>query len=274
MKKKKKLEKSGARLNIPKEQRWYLVLNSLGLIIWAGASIICSQLIIGYILIGIVGRENFNQPIWTGVYSIFSYVLAFLLIAFVPILVLNKIKKKSTKKEKELKECLSRSELGLSGLPTWTDIGLAPISLIISLFLAAGLVLLFSLFPWFDPGQTQEVGFNVYISGFDRIVAFFTLVVIAPIAEELIFRGYIYNRLRKIFSEKMSDFASMVLSIFLVSLLFAMIHGQWNVGVNVFAMSIVLCGLREITGTIYAGILMHMLKNGIAFYLLYILGIG
>ena len=66
----------------------------------------------------------------------------------------------------------------------------------------------------------------------------------------------------------------MVISIFLVSLLFGIVHLQWNVGVNVFAMSIVLCGLREITGTVYAGILTHMIKNGVAFYLLYILGIG
>ena len=61
----------------------------------------------------------------------------------------------------------------------------------------------------------------------------------------------------------------MGLAIFLVSLLFGVVHLQWNVGVNVFAMSVVLCGLREITGTIYSGIVLHILKNGIAFYILY-----
>ena len=71
---------------------------------------------------------------------------------------------------------------------------------------------------------------------------------------------------------KVSDLWAMIISIFLVSLTFGIVHLQWNVGVNVFAMSIVLCGLREITGTIYAGILLHMLKNGVAFYLLYVLG--
>ena len=100
------------------------------------------------------------------------------------------------------------------------------------------------------------------------------LVVVAPIAEELIFRGWLYGKLRLLLSSKLSNNASMILSIILVSVLFGMVHMQWNVGVNVFALSVVLCGLREITGTIYAGILAHMLKNGIAFYLLYILGIG
>ena len=51
-------------------------------------------------------------------------------------------------------------------------------------------------------------------------------------------------------------------------------HGQWNVGINVFAMSIVLCVMREITGSIYSGILLHMLKNMLAFYLLYIATLG
>ena len=56
----------------------------------------------------------------------------------------------------------------------------------------------------------------------------------------------------------------------IVSILFGVLHGQWNVGVNVFALSLVLCGLREITGTIYAGMIVHILKNALAFYLLYL----
>ena len=66
----------------------------------------------------------------------------------------------------------------------------------------------------------------------------------------------------------------MILSMLLVSLVFGLVHFQWNVGVNVFAMSIVLCGLREITGTIYSGIILHILKNGLAFYLIYVIGIA
>ena len=75
-------------------------------------------------------------------------------------------------------------------------------------------------------------------------------------------------------SEGVSEALSMTISILLVSLLFGVVHMQWNVGVNVFALSVVLCGMREITGTIYAGILTHMLKNGIAFFLLYVFGFG
>jgi len=51
---------------------------------------------------------------------------------------------------------------------------------------------------------------------------------------------------------------------------FAVAHFSWNVGVDVFALSIVLCSLRIMTKTIWAPILVHMIKNGIAFFILFI----
>lgn len=241
-------------------------LNVFLMIIWVGASVIVSQLIVGYIMISILGPETFSQAVWTALYSAISYVLALILIIIAPKLFLKK--KKEQKKEKTNE----RTELGLRGSPTWTDIGLAPVGFIVYLLIAAALSALFMLFPWFNAEEAQDIGFSVYAVGFSRLVAFITLVVIAPIAEEIIFRGWLYGKMRKILKENVSDRVSMLISIFLVSVLFGIIHLQWNVGVNVFAMSIVLCGLREITGTIYSGILMHMLKNGVAFYLLFILG--
>ena len=45
-----------------------------------------------------------------------------------------------------------------------------------------------------------------------------------------------------------------------------------NVGVTVFVMSVVMCLVREKwTQTIWSGIVIHMIKNGIAFFLLYVL---
>ena len=158
------------------------------------------------------------------------------------------------------------------GLPTWTDIGLAPIGFIIASLLAWILTMIFSIFPWFDAGAAQDVGFNYFISGFDKVIAFLTLVVFAPIAEEVIFRGWLYGLVRKKTSAALTNIWSMVLSSVLVSLLFGLVHFQWNVSINVFAMSLVLCAMREITGTIYGGIIMHMIKNGVAFWLLYMMG--
>lgn len=240
---KKRVEKRNAKSWLKTALLVFLML------VWVFASIIAAQLVVGYIMVWILGPEKFEQPVFAAIYSAVAYALAMALIIFVPWKIMK----------------TNRVELGLRGWPTWTDIGLAPAGFIIYLILAAILVWIFSLFPWFDAAQEQEIVFNSYLFGFDRIVAFITLVVVAPIAEEIIFRGWLYGKMR--------TKLPMAVSIFLVSVLFGMIHMQWNVGVNVFAMSVVLCGLREVTGTIYAGILLHMLKNGVAFYLLYVLGI-
>ena len=251
-----------ARTKTPKKQIWSTVFKIFLILLWVASVVIFSQVIVGLLMLLILGKEVLLQPVPTAIYSAVSYALALALI----ILLTPKIIKKHP--------LVTRKDLGLDGLPTWTDIGLAPVGFVVSIILAMILVGIFNLFPWFDAGQTQNIGFNSYLAGFDRIVAFITLVIVAPIAEEIIFRGWLYNKLRQVLSEQVSKKLAIILSIFIVSLIFGIIHMQWNVGVNVFALSIVLCGLREITGTIYAGILVHMIKNGLAFYLLYVLGIG
>ncbi len=220
--------------------------------VWTIAVTIASQFIIGYPLIWLFGASFLVSAVGEAIYSALVYILALFLIIFVPWKIFKKWK-------------TNPEEMGIRGLPTWTDIGLAPIGFIVSLILASVFLAIFSLFPWFNAEEAQDVGFHFLDGGLDRAVAFITLVIVAPIAEELIFRGWLYGKLRA----KLN----MPLAIFLVSLAFGIVHGQWNVGVNVFALSIVLCGLREITGTIYSGILVHMIKNGIAFFLLYIIGI-
>lgn len=274
-----KTKKRPAPKHISQKQWWGLVFEILLLLIWVGAAVIASQLVVGYSMLWILGRETFVQTVPTAICSALSYILAFVWILFVTPILVAKIKNKSKPKERKGRtddkletEVMGREDLGLRGTPTWTDIGLAPVGFIVSTFLAAGFVMIFNLFPWFNASETQDLVFSVYLTGFDRVLAFIILVVVAPIAEELIFRGWLYGKLRSILSAKMSDVASMILSILLVSILFGIVHMQWNVGVNVFALSVVLCGLREITGTIYAGMLTHMIKNGIAFYMLYILG--
>ena len=236
---------------------WRLVFGIVALLVWVAAVISACQYSITFGLYFLLGRETLLTPVWTTVTNALIYALATFLIIWAPV--------KFFKKQR-----LSRTDLGLGGLPTWTDIGLSVAGFIAYLLLAAILIFIFSHFSFFDVEQAQELGYNL-VNGFDRVVAFFALCIVAPIAEELIFRGWLYAKLR---AKLPGKHLSLILSILLVSVLFGLMHGQWNVGVNVFAMSIVLCTLREITGTIYAGILLHMLKNTIAFVLVYIVGMG
>lgn len=231
------------------------------LTLWAFCSVIVSQITIEIIMELLLGFEFLTTPIGSGIYSVASYGMALLLIFLVPPKLAEKWHKKDTGAAQT-----SREELGLNGLPTWVDLGLSPIAFILSTVLAIFLVQFFSIFPWFNSGETQSVGFSPFMNGGEKVIAFFVLVVVAPVFEEIIFRGWLYGKLRaKI---------DMIPSILIVSVLFGIMHFQWNVGVNVFALSVVLCGLREITGTIYAGILTHMIKNGVAFFLLYVMGFG
>lgn len=227
-----------------------ITLECTAMLVWVFVAIFGAQYAVAYPLLWIAGKEWLLSTVGTAVYSALAYTLAMALIIFVPWKCFKKWK-------------TDREELGLLGEPTWTDIGLAPIGYIASLILAWIFTALFSIFPWFDAVQAQDVGFSSLTSGGDRLIAFITLVIVAPIVEEIIFRGWLYGKLRA----KMSMIPAMII----VSILFGIVHGQWNVGITVFAISLVLCFFRETTGTIYSGMLVHMLKNGIAFFLLYVI---
>ncbi|MDB5165394.1 MAG: rane protein of unknown function [Candidatus Saccharibacteria bacterium] len=157
----------------------------------------------------------------------------------------------------------SRVDLGLTTLPTWMDIILAPAGAVIYLLASGIFITLFAVaFPQIDLQQTQDVGFQNLANYSQYLLAFLTLVVLAPVAEEVLFRGYLYGKLRK--------HAPIWLAMLVTAVLFGAAHGQWNVAIDTFALSLVMTSLREITGSIWAGILLHMMKNGLAFYLLFI----
>ena len=225
----------------------------IALPIWTVICFYAAQYLIG-IPMAFILRDQLSAPVWTTIYEALFYTATLFLTIFVPWKVFKKWP-------------TNRAELGLRGLPTWTDIGLAIVGFAVYVLLASILVKIFSCFPFFDMTEVQETGYDTYIIGFNRLVAFVAMVVIAPIAEELVFRGWLYGKLRNTITGKLS----LVISMLLASILFGFLHGQWNVGVNVFAMSLVLCGMREITGTINSGILLHILKNAVAFYLAFIM---
>jgi membrane protease YdiL (CAAX protease family) len=113
-----------------------------------------------------------------------------------------------------------------------------------------------------DLDQAQETGFDNLKLPLEYIIAFIALVIMPPIAEELLFRGYLYGRLRR----RMNFWWTTLF----VSVLFGFVHGQWNVGIDTFVLSLFLCGLREYTGTIWASMVLHGIKNFVAYFFLFI----
>jgi membrane protease YdiL (CAAX protease family) len=97
--------------------------------------------------------------------------------------------------------------------------------------------------------------------------------VLPPIVEETVFRGFIFTGLR--------GKLKFVWAAVLTSLLFATAHLEfgsgkpllWVAGLDTFTLSLALCYLREKTGSLWPGILLHALKNGVAFLSLFVLAI-
>lgn len=267
---------------LPKETSpLFVIIYVLLLLVWVGGAMYAVQFILARITLIIVGANITERPSALAWYFILSDLLTasviilfpkFLLPRLIPQPVINKPSKKKLSKKAWWKEIAH--ELGLKDLPTWSDIGLALVSYIAYLILALILTSFFNIFPWFNSNEAQNVGFGMFMSRQELILAFFSTVVITPIIEEMIFRGFLYGKLREALAGKISNLASIIISVILTSALFGLMHGQWNVGVDVFGLSVILCLLREITGTIHAGILLHILKNGIAFYLVFVLGAG
>ena len=111
-------------------------------------------------------------------------------------------------------------------------------------------------------GQEQEIGFaRAGNAWWEIVLIFISLVIIPPVCEEIVMRGFLFGKL----SRKMKVVAAAILT----SLLFAVAHGQLNVGIDTFVLSMVLCFARVNTGSIWTGIFVHMFKNGLAFALLF-----
>lgn len=221
--------------------------------LWVFVSLLAAQQIVIFVLWALKGMKvpvsSINETVLTTVLAACIYVITIGLVIGLPWL----IKKKRVTAE----------DIGLHRLPFWRDILMAPAGLVVYLVLSAVLMLAISaLFPGFDSNQHQDTGFSSITQQYQLILAFITLVVIAPVAEEVLFRGYLFGKLRKI--------VPVWIAIVITSLLFAAIHGAWNLAIDTFALSVVLCLLRLSTGSLWASMLLHMIKNGIAFYILFV----
>lgn len=143
------------------------------------------------------------------------------------------------------------------------DILITPLGFIAYMILSALLLAFAQQFMTFiDFDQPQDVGFDQIGQQYEYILAFLTLVVVAPVAEEILFRGYLLGKLRK--------YTPLWIAILITSLLFGLVHFAWNVGIDTFALSIVLCLLTVWSKSLWPAILLHMLKNFVAFYFLFI----
>lgn len=121
-----------------------------------------------------------------------------------------------------------------------------------------GVLFMFATSVVLEPllGLLPEVP-NVYGRG---VWAAVTLVVMAPLFEEVIFRGVLLESLRTRYG---------VIAAWLVSsLLFGLVHMHPTVVVNAFFMGLILGFIYLSTGSLWSSIFLHAVNNGISYVLL------
>ena len=155
--------------------------------------------------------------------------------------------------------------------PRWPDFAKAIagyfVYLVIFLIVAAVAI---QLIPALNADQKQQLGFDNPAGTISLVLTFISLVVLPPIAEETLFRGLVYTGMRS----KLRFIPAAILT----SLIFSSAHLQlgsgapplWTAALDTFILSLVLCYLREKTGSLWAGIFVHAGKNSVAFWVLYL----
>jgi membrane protease YdiL (CAAX protease family) len=159
--------------------------------------------------------------------------------------------------------------IGFLRRPRWSDAGWVLVTFGAYFIAVTVLTVLAKAAFHIDLEQKQELGFDAVISNGDKILTFVSLVVLPPVVEEFLFRGFLFTGLRK---KLPFIWTAVVTSVLFASLHLAEGAGSvlWVAGIDTFVLSIILCYLREKTGNLWAGIMLHAIKNSIAFAYLYI----
>lgn len=129
------------------------------------------------------------------------------------------------------------------------------------------------LFPSLNVNQKQDLGFSSASGDGSLALTFLSLVVLPPLVEETVFRGFVFTGLRN----KLRP----VWAALFTSVLFASAHLEfgsgkpllWVAAIDTFTLSLVLCYLRQKTDSLWPGIFLHALKNGVAFVTLFVIGV-
>lgn len=155
--------------------------------------------------------------------------------------------------------------------PRWRDplYGLMAVPVYYVLYLIS-VSLVTHFIPSFNVDQQQQVGFNDVHGAVPLILAFISLVILPPLTEETMVRGFLYSSLKK--------GMAIIPAAIATSLLFAAAHlpeggaagPLYIAALDTFILSLVLVYLREKTGSLWAGITLHAIKNGIAFVALFV----
>lgn len=104
--------------------------------------------------------------------------------------------------------------------------------------------------------QPQQVMLRLDTTGWTFFLTFFSAAILAPFAEEVFFRGFLYGGLRA----RIGSIGAMVIS----TVFFTALHFSLDAFIPILVLGFCLAWLYERTGSLYPGIILHAANNAIA----------
>lgn len=105
----------------------------------------------------------------------------------------------------------------------------------------------------------SEVNDMLQLNTLPPVLMILIVCILGPLAEEMLFRGMIYGKLRRAFS----IWPAAIIS----GLLFGLFHGNWVQGIYATLLGIILAYIYETTQTIWGSCLLHILFNASSYLL-------
>lgn len=195
-----------------------------------------------YVISGIFLMDNITSPIYINIMNVLFYIVLYILIIRVPLTKEDRRKINHNPKESKLNPLLLISPffiLNISSVIYIQILNFIDSSLVDKYLQSPNLSSNFELFE--DPLKTA--------------ILFLVIVIMAPIVEELVFRGVLFNLL----SKNLKTLPAMIIS----SLFFGVLHSQTFIPTAIIGFLI--CFIYQKTGNLRYSIMAHMINNLLAF---------
>ncbi len=128
-----------------------------------------------------------------------------------------------------------------------------------------GLFMLLYLVVWLVSGRhltSPDSEAILSLGRFYQVIAIVATSILAPLCEELFFRGALYSAMRKSLSRNRA--------LILNALVFALLHLKWQGLPSLFALGLIFAYLYEETGSIFPGVIAHAINNTVVLSVIYL----
>lgn len=238
------------------------ILRAAGWCLWVAIAWILSAFLVALVMVFVQRYAGTNLLASTGGQIAVQSVLSIMILALIikPSYWVGKNRKLSKAKRRADQMRIT----GFNRLPSGVD--LMPFVYGVIVYYGVGLAVM-AILGLFVPEsyltQPQDLGIAAGGIGWLDLVSIFALYcVITPICEELIFRGFLQYKVER----SLGFWPATVI----VSVLFAVAHGQLNAAITTFILSMVACCQRRKTGSIWSGIGLHAVVNTVATILVFV----